>query len=187
MLTLSNLSRIEGNARQGSAFSTSMPPSNAYTHAYTATYGGEERKKRGTQPFFRGERGVFAPALWRRRAGREETGSRFPVGASRTRNCWAATQIGPAPNNRAYYRPFVSGSRVTFSLPLPPSLFFLLLLLLLRATATSPCARLVFKGLFFDLKGRGYICSGFEGKKGKGNHLSRNRLSRKRKRGRPGG
>lgn len=73
-----------------------------------------EREKERTQPFFRGERGVFA--LWR-----EGTGSRFPVGASRTRNCQAATQIGPAPNNRAYYRPFVSGSRVTFS----PPLFFL--------------------------------------------------------------
>lgn len=70
-----------------------------------------ERTRERTQPFFRGERGVFA--LWR-----EGTGSRFPVGASRTRNCQAATQIGPAPNNRAYYRPFVSGSRVTFSPPL---------------------------------------------------------------------
>lgn len=55
MLTLSNLSRIEGNARQGSAFSTSMPPSNAYTHAYIRRHTAERREKNGVRnPFFEG-------------------------------------------------------------------------------------------------------------------------------------
>ena len=108
----------------------------------------ERERKGGTQPFFRGERGVFA--LWRVMAG-QGTGSRFPVGACRTRNCQAATQIGPAPNNRAYYRPFVSGSRVTF---FPFSLF-------LPARGDIPGATRV-QGVVFPFKKAAIHCSGFE-------------------------
>lgn len=89
----------------------------------------KREREKGTQPFFRGERGVFAPALWRvggRRNGITFSGGSFPH--SKLPGChsnWpGAEQSGllPAICQRI--------SRYLFS-PLPSS-FFLYPLLLLR-------------------------------------------------------
>lgn len=114
---------MERRTFQGS--SVHFWPLSKYAHTYSRDRERDrerERERRVRNPFFEG-----SEACLRRHcdvlAG-EGTGSRFPVGVSRTRNCRAATQIGPAPNNRAYYRPFVSGSRVTFFPPSPPLFFY---------------------------------------------------------------